>query len=76
MDFNNLNLTDMEDIRKQVPSNPDNWLYRDMSEDDRIFAKLVYLGINDTEWPECTDKEKKDWEKEHPQPEPEPEPEQ
>ena len=66
----------MNDIRKQVPSNPDNWLYRDMSEDDRIFAKLVYLGINDTEWPECTDTEKQDWEKEHPQPEPQPEPEQ
>lgn len=57
--------------RKQTPSDPNNWLYRDMSEDDRIFSKLVYLGINDTEWPECTNEEKEQWEHDHPIPEPE-----
>ena len=66
----------MNDTRKQEPSNPDNWLYRDMSEDDRIFTKLVYLGKNDTEWPECTDADKRKWEEDHPEPEPEPEGEQ
>ena len=62
----------MNDIRKQEPSTPDNWLYRDFSENDRVFAKVVYLGINDTEWLECTDAEKRKWEEDHPQPEPEP----
>ena len=62
----------MNDIRKQEPSTPDNWLYRDFSENDRVFAKVVYLGINDTEWPECTDQDKRKWEEDHPQPEPEP----
>ena len=47
-----------------------------MSEDDRIFTKLVYLGKNDTEWPECSEAEKRKWEEDHPQPEPEPEGEQ
>lgn len=60
-------------MRKQEPKNPDNWLYRDFSEDNRMFTKLAYLGINDTEWPECTNEEKEQWEREHPQPEPEPE---
>ena len=64
----------MNDVRKQVPSNPDNWLYRDFSTDDRCFTKLVYLGKNDTPWNECTNAEKEQWEREHPQPEPEPEP--
>lgn len=66
----------IDTARKQVPSNPDNWLYRYMSEDDRIFTKLVYLGKNDIPWPECTDAEKEQWEHEHPHPEPEPQPEQ
>ena len=59
------------EAKKQEPSNPNNWLYRDFTENDRCFSKLVYLGINDTEWPECTDEEKQIWESEHPQPEPE-----
>ena len=59
----------MNDIRKQEPSTPDNWLYRDFSENDRVFAKVVYLGINDTGWPECTDADKRKWEEDHPQPE-------
>lgn len=65
----------MNDIRKQVPSTPDNWLYRDFSENDRVFTKVVYLGINDTEWPECSEAEKQDYESKHPESEPEPEPE-
>lgn len=61
-------------MRKQEPKNPDNWLYRDISENDRIFTKIVYLGINDTPWLECTNDEKEQWEEDHPQPEPDPEP--
>lgn len=58
-------------MRKQTPKNPDNWLFRDSSEDNRLFKKKVYLGKNDTEWDECTDEEKQAWEAEHPVPEPE-----
>ena len=63
----------MEDVRKQVPSQPDNWLYLDLSEDDRAFSKVVYLGVNAEPWAECTNAEKEQWEEEH-KPEPEPEP--
>lgn len=56
--------------RKQIPTNPDNWLYRDFSKADRAFSKVVYLGVNDTEWDECTNEEKEQWEEEH-KPEPE-----
>ena len=66
----------VNEIRKQEPSQPDNWLYQDWDENTRIFTKEAYLGVNDTEWPECTDAEKRKWEEDHPQPEPEPEGEQ
>lgn len=62
----------MKDIaREQTPSAGYDWLYRDFGEDNRVFSKLVYLGVNDTPWDECTDEEKKQWEEEH-KPEPEP----
>ena len=54
-------------MRKQEPKEQDNWLYRDLTESERVFTKVVYLGINDTEWAECTDAEKAQWESEHPQ---------
>lgn len=54
-------------LRKQVPSIEGNWLYRDFSADDRCFSKVVYLGVNDTEWAECTNEGKEQWEEEHPQ---------
>ena len=57
-------------MREQRPKNPDNWLFRDLSEDNRIFSKVVYLGKNDTEWDECTNKEKEAWEAAHPIEEP------
>ena len=58
-------------LRIQTPSQPDNWLYEDRGENDRYFTKLVYLGHNAPEWPECTDAEKIAWEEAHkPQPEP------
>lgn len=61
-------------MRKQEPKKPDNWLFQDWDENTRIFVKYTYLGINDTEWPECTDADKRKWEEDHPQPEPGPEP--
>lgn len=57
-------------LRIQKPSQPDNWLYDDRGEDNRYFTKLVYLGKNATEWPECTNEEKEQWEEEHKQEEP------
>lgn len=57
-------------MRKQEPTTPDNWLYRDLSVNNRVFSKVVYLGKNDTEWEECTDEEKQAWEAAHPSEEP------
>lgn len=57
-------------MREQKPKNPDNWLFRDLSEDNRLFKKKVYLGKNDTEWDECTNEDKLAWEAEHPVEEP------
>ena len=52
-------------LRIQKPSVESNWLYQDRGENDRYFTKLVYLGHNAEEWPECTDEEKTAWEEEH-----------
>lgn len=61
-------------MRKQEPKNPDNWLFQDWDENTRIFVKYTYLGINDTEWPECSDTEKQEYDSKHPEPSPAPEP--
>ena len=54
----------MKDIaREQTPSAGHDWLYRDFGEDNRVFSKLVYLGVNDTPWDECTQAEREEWEK-------------
>ena len=58
-------------LRVQTPSQPDNWLYQDRGENDRYFTKLVYLGKNADEWPECTNEEKEQWEHDHQPEEPE-----
>ena len=55
----------IDTARKQFPSNPNNWLYKDCDENTRVFTKVVYLGINDRGWSECTDAEKLDWESKH-----------
>lgn len=62
----------MNEIRKQEPSSPDNWLHDDAQDYTRIFSKLVYLGKDAEPWAECTNEGKEEWEREHPQPEPEP----
>lgn len=60
----------MNEIRKQEPSRPENWLHDNAQDYTRIFSKLVYLGIDAEPWAECTNEEKEEWESEHPQPEP------
>lgn len=63
----------MKDIaREQTPSAGYDWLYKDFGEDNRVFSKLVYLGVNDAPWDECTNEEKREWEEKH-KPDPEPE---
>ena len=59
-------------MRKQEPKKPDNWLYRDLDNNDRDFTKYIYLGVNDTFWDECTDAEKQEYESKQPEPVPEP----
>lgn len=56
----------MKDIaREQTPLVGFDWLYRDFEENNRVFSKLVYLGVNDTPWDECTQAEREQWEEEH-----------
>lgn len=54
----------------QRPKIEGNWLYRD-SGNDRYFTTIVALGVDDAEWPECTNEEKEQWEREHKPEEPE-----
>lgn len=51
--------------RKQTPINPDNWLYQDQEENTRVFSKFIFLGVNASEWLECTNEEKLAWEEAH-----------
>lgn len=60
--------------RVQTPTPPNEWCYQDQGENFRYFTKRVLLGKNAEPWPECTDDEKVQWERQHPQPQPEPEP--
>lgn len=55
-------------IRKQVPSNPDNWLYQKQGEDTCVFSKFVFLGVDAPEWQECDNAFKEEWEAAHPEP--------
>ena len=38
--------------------------------DKRYFTTIVILGKHEPAWPECTNEEKEEWEREHPAPEP------
>lgn len=48
-------------IRKQTPSDG-KWLYC-LDDNMYIISKCVYLGKNDTEWEECTEEQKVEFEK-------------
>lgn len=47
------------------------WLYKDLSETERVFIDYVYLGDGVEPWHECTNEEKESWESLNPPPEPE-----
>ena len=55
----------MNGLRPQTPSAGYDWLYKDFEEDNRTFSKLIYLGVNDMPWVECTQAEREKWEEEH-----------
>jgi hypothetical protein len=55
----------MAEIRKQEPSNPDNWLHDGALDWQRLFRKLVYLGKEAEPWLECTEAEMLQWKSEH-----------
>jgi hypothetical protein len=48
-------------MRKQT-ANKGNYLYR-LIDNYYVFTTEVYLGKNDTEWAECTEEEKSEFEK-------------
>lgn len=58
----------MENYIKQIPTPPNEWVYKDDG-DDRMFRIEVMLPIGVPAWAECTNAEKEQWEKDHPQPE-------
>ena len=49
-------------IRKQVASEG-KYLYRFVDNNQYIISNCVYLGKNDTEWEECTEAQKVEFEK-------------
>jgi hypothetical protein len=53
------------ETKEQRVTNENNWLYKDYSEDERVFVKAVRLPINAELWSECTQEEKEIWESEH-----------
>jgi len=55
---------------KQNPTPPNEWLYKDITENDRRFSPFVIRPENSQPWAECTNAEKEQWEADHPQPEP------
>lgn len=51
-------------IRKQTPSVEGNWLYRFDENSNRYFiSQCVYLGKDDTQWAECNEEQKLEYEK-------------
>ena len=57
-------------LRKQTPTPPNEWLYQDYTEEGKVkrdFKPFVYLGKNAEPWPECTEKERLDWYRDHPE---------
>jgi hypothetical protein len=48
-----------------------NWLYKEISENERIFSRLISRSEDSIPWIECTNKEKLAWEEAHKPEEPE-----
>ena len=51
--------------RQQRPTPPNEWLYKEYDQNDRVFASAVYLPDGEPDWDECTNEEKEQWEHEH-----------
>jgi hypothetical protein len=54
----------------QRPTPPCEWLYKDISEEERWFSDEICRPIGSEPWLECTQAEREKWESEH-KPEPE-----
>ena len=57
--------------KRQIPTPLNEWLYKQESENERLFAHEIYLPDGEPEWAECTNEEKEAWEEEHKPIEPE-----
>lgn len=61
---------------KKQHASDGHWLYQDINENERVFCDYVILPETAQYWPECTNDEKEQWEREHAPIEQEPENEQ
>lgn len=50
---------------EQKVTNPNNWLYKDININERIFSKLINRSNDSDPWYECTDEEKLIWEEDN-----------
>ena len=57
-------------LRIQRPTEGYDWLHDRKPDYKRYFTTIVILGKHEPAWPECTNEEKEEWEREHPAPEP------
>ena len=48
------------------------WLHNNKLDWSRYFTTMVGLSCSDEPWPECTQAEREEWERNHPAPESEP----
>lgn len=55
----------------QRPTPPNEWLYKDISENERWFSDEICRPVGSEPWMECTNAEKEQWESEHQPEEPE-----
>lgn len=50
----------------QKPTEPNTWLYKDIEDGERLWAREVVLANEQTErWKEATEEEYEAWQKEH-----------
>ena len=56
----------MKKIIDLYPEYPNEWLYRDLGDDNRQFEPSVSIRFDDLDlWHECTNEEKEEWERNH-----------
>lgn len=52
--------------REQIPTPPNEWIYKQESEEERLFwTKFTHWNENEPDLPECTNEEKEEWERQH-----------